>query len=156
MWKVPCTEHWKVGGKNFWWPSDTTFNTGQIFSTHHNTSWKNAWRSFTAVVENFLRNFKALKYDNLLKQLLNSYEKVGCNMSVKIHFLHSHVNNFSENLEAWWKSKEESFHQDMKTMGKRYQGRWNTNMMAGYCWYWKREVAGSSYSLKTQKRHFQD
>jgi len=32
----------------------------------------------------------------------------------------------------------ESFHQDIKTMEKRYQGRWNTNMMANYCWCWER------------------
>jgi len=50
----------------------------------------------------------------------------------------------------------EFFHQDMKTMKKRYQGPWNTNMMANYCWCWKREVAGSSYSRKAQKRQFQD
>jgi len=28
----------------------------------------------------------------------------------------------------------ESFHQDIKTMEKRYQGCWKTNMMANYCW----------------------
>jgi len=57
-------------------------------------------RSFTAVVENFFRNFEVLKYHDLSKQLLNSYEQLGCNMSVKVNFLHSHVNYFSESLEA--------------------------------------------------------
>jgi len=81
-------------------------NAGQIFSTHHDNPGKNAWRSFTAVVENFLRNLKVLNYHDLWKQLLFSYEQLGCNMSVKVHFLHSHVNYFSGNLEAGWMSKE--------------------------------------------------
>jgi len=46
--------------------------------------------------------------------------------------------------------QEESFHQDIKTMEKRYQEHWNTNMMANYCWCWKREVVDSSYSQKAQ------
>jgi len=86
VWIVPCAEHWKVEGKNFWWPSDTPFNAGQIFSTHHDNPGRNDWRSFTAVVENFLRNLKALNYHDLSKQLLNSYKHLGCNMSVKVHF----------------------------------------------------------------------
>ena len=61
---------------------------------------------FQSSVESFLRNFKALKHHNLLKQLVNSYEKLGCNISENVPFLHNHVNFFSENLEAWLKSKE--------------------------------------------------
>jgi len=67
VWKSLCTEHRKVECRNFGWPSDTTFNVGQIFSTCHDNPGKNAWRSFTAFVENFLRNLKALKYHNLIK-----------------------------------------------------------------------------------------
>jgi len=48
---------------------------GQKYSTHHDNPGKNAWRSFTAVVENFLRNFKALNYHDLSKELLNCYEQ---------------------------------------------------------------------------------
>ena len=59
---------------------------------------KNAWRSFTAVAKNFFRNFKAPNYHNLSKKLLNSYKKLGCNMNVKVHFLHSHANYFPKNL----------------------------------------------------------
>jgi len=57
-----------------------------MFSTYLDNSRKNAWRSLTAVVENFLGYFKARNYYDLSKQLLNSYEKLVCNMSVKVHF----------------------------------------------------------------------
>jgi len=72
-------------------------------------------------------------------------------MSVKIHILHSRVNCFSEILEAWQNSKE-SPSTKIKTMEKSYQGHWNTNKMANYCWCRKREVAGSSFSWKIQKK----
>jgi len=39
-------------------------------------------------------------------------------MNVKVHFLHSHVNYFPENLEARIEEQRESFHQDIKTMEK--------------------------------------
>jgi len=72
----------------------------------------------TAVVENFLGYFKAPNYYDLSKQLLNSYEKLRYNMSVKVHFLHSHVNYFPENLRSNDKEQGESFHQDIKTIEK--------------------------------------
>jgi len=39
-------------------------------------------------------------------------------MSVKVHFFHSHVNYFPENLEAVIEEQGESFHQDIKTIEK--------------------------------------
>jgi len=39
-------------------------------------------------------------------------------MSVKVHFFHSHVNYFPENLEAMIGEQGESFHQDIKTIEK--------------------------------------
>ena len=114
---------------------------------------KDAWLSFSAVVENFLGNFKASNYKELVRKLSISYQKLGCNMSVKVHFLHSHLDYFPENLEAMSEEQGECFHQDLKTMEKRYQGRWNENMMADYCWCLKRDTAGA-YSRRAQKRKF--
>ena len=114
---------------------------------------KDAWLSFSAVLENFLGNFKAPNYKELVRELLISYQKLGCNMSVKVHFLHSHFDYFPENLGAMSEEQGERFHQDLKTMEKRYQGRWNENMMADYCWCLKRDTAGA-YSRRAQKRKF--
>jgi len=95
-----------------------TLNAGQIFSTYLDNPRKNAWRSLTAVIEDFLGYFKAPNYYDLSKKLLNSYEKLGCNVSVKVHFLHSHVNYFPENLEAIIEEQGVSSHQDIKTIAK--------------------------------------
>jgi len=60
-------------------------------------------------------------------------------MSLKIHFLESHLDVFPENLEV---SDEhgEMFHKDIMTMEKRYQGKCTSSMLADYCWTLKREV----------------
>ncbi|GFU98556.1 uncharacterized protein TNCV_3653871 [Trichonephila clavipes] len=70
-------------------------------------------------------------------------------MSVKVHFLHSHLDYFSENLGAVSEEQGERFHQDIKEMERRYQGRWKVNMMADYCWMLKRENS-QEYSRKTE------
>ncbi|GFX77484.1 uncharacterized protein TNCV_1743821 [Trichonephila clavipes] len=44
-----------------------------------------------------------------------------------------------ENLGAVSEEQGERFHLDIREMERRYQGRWNVNMMADYCWMLKRE-----------------
>lgn len=64
---------------------------------------------------------------------------MGCRMSLKIHFLHSHLNYFPENLGAVSDEQGERFHQDIKKIEKRYQGRWDPAMLGDYCWFLKKE-----------------
>ncbi|GFU94323.1 uncharacterized protein TNCV_162531 [Trichonephila clavipes] len=74
-------------------------------------------------------------------------------MSVKVHFLHSYLDHFPENLGAVSEEQGERFHQNIKEMERRYQGRWNVNMMADYCWMLKRENS-QKHSRKSTKRSF--
>ena len=69
-----------------------------------------------------------------MHELLVSLQELGCNMIVKVHFLHSHLDYFPENLGAMIKEQGKCFYQNLKTMEKRYQGRWNENLMTNYCW----------------------
>jgi hypothetical protein len=55
-------------------------------------------------------------------------------MSVKVHYLHSHSYHFPENLGDLSEEQGERFHQDIKTVEARYQGRWDAHVMADYCW----------------------
>jgi len=77
---------------------------------------------------------RAQNYEELVNNLLQSYQKLGCNMSEKIHFLHSHLNFFPENCDAGSDEHGERIHQDISSMEKRYQGKWNSAMLANYCW----------------------
>jgi hypothetical protein len=58
---------------------------------------KAAWDSFK-FVKGFLGNIRAQNYEELVNNLLQSYKKLGCNMSLKIHFLHLHLDFFPREL----------------------------------------------------------
>ena len=113
-----------------------------------------AWRAFKTVVNNFLGNVKAENYEALVTELLSAYREMGCNMSLKIHFLDAHLDFFPENLGAVSDEHGERFHQDVATMEKRYQGKWSPNMLADYCWTLVRDAAGTKYRRKTSVTKF--
>ncbi|KAI6656209.1 hypothetical protein LOD99_1542 [Oopsacas minuta] len=104
--------------------------------------------------ENFLGNTKSPNYKILVNELIESYKNLGCNMSVKVHFLHSHIDYFPENLGAVSEEQGERFHQDIKTMETRCQGRWDVHMMADYCWCLKRDCIDVIHARMSKKRKF--
>ena len=59
-----------------------------------------AWEAFKSVCSGFLGNTRVPDYQACIEKLLKSYEDMGCRMSLKIHFLHSHLNFFPPNLGA--------------------------------------------------------
>jgi len=54
--------------------------------------------------------------------ILHISSETGVNMSLKIHFLHSHLDFFPDNLGDKSDEHGERFHQHMKNMKHRYQG----------------------------------
>jgi hypothetical protein len=70
-------------------------------------------------------------------------------MSLKVHFLGSHLDFFPENLGAVSDEQGERFHQDIYNMEKRYQGKWSLSMLPDYCWTIKRDVPQATYSRKS-------
>jgi len=84
---------------------------------------KSTWLIFRGVCLNFLENVKAENYKELVEDLLNAYQSMGCNMSLKIHFSRSHLDFFLPNLGAVSDKHGEGFHQDISTMETRYVGK---------------------------------
>ena len=83
---------------------------------------KNAWLSFKDVVKSLLGNTRASNYTEIVQKLLESYKALGCNMTIKLHFLHCHLANFPEDLGAVSDEQGERFHQDLKIMEKTLSG----------------------------------
>ncbi|UYV82452.1 hypothetical protein LAZ67_21002222 [Cordylochernes scorpioides] len=108
-----------------------------------------AWNSFRNVCKNFLESVKVENYRDIVNDLLLSYKALGCNMSLKIHFLHSHLDFFPDNLGAVSDEHGEMFHQDISSMEKRYQGKWSPVMLADYCWTLKRDLPQAKYRRKS-------
>ena len=81
-----------------------------------------AWKAFSKVVHNILGNNRAENYIELVEELLLSLQDLGCRLSIKVHYLHSHLSEFSANLGDVSEKQGERFHQDVKVMEERYQG----------------------------------
>jgi hypothetical protein len=61
-------------------------------------------------------------------------------MSLKIHFLNSHLDFFLLNLGIVSDEHGERFHPDISTMEKGYAGKSSQNMLVDYCWNLSEEL----------------
>lgn len=113
-----------------------------------------AWTALKAVIKNFLGNNMAPNYVELVQIMLDAFHQMKCNMSLKVHFLHSHLDFFPSNLGDVSDEHGERFHQDIATMEKRYQGKWTTTMLADYCWSLIRDATHVSYKRKSRAKRF--
>jgi len=86
-----------------------------------------------------LRGF-ARTYKEITKQRI---------ISLKVHFLESHLNLFPEYLGEVSDEHGERFHQDNMATEKLYQGKWTSSMLADYCWTLKRDVPDAKYRRKS-------
>lgn len=138
--KFPAISDAKLKEGIFDGPQIRTLFQDENFITKMNDIEKAAWQSFKNTSQNFLGNDKSEDYQNLIEELLKNFQQLGCLMSLKLHFLHSHLDYFPENLGDYSEEQGERFHQDIREMEDRYQGRWDINMMVDFCWTLKRET----------------
>lgn len=104
------------------------------------------------VVENFLGNYKADNYRDIVKEMLDAFEDMNIHISLKIHFLLNHLDCFTENLGDTSDEHGEKFHQQLKKLEADFEGKNHEHMMGTYCWrllrhdnpsYFKRKGSGS-------------
>ena len=121
-----------------------------------NETEKATWVSFRNVAQNFLGNNKIPDYLNIVRKMVENLQKMGCLMNLKLQFLDSHLDYFPENLENYSDEQGERFHQDLKEMERRYQGRWD--LIANYFWMLQRETVnkGKKRTRKQLHRTFDD
>jgi hypothetical protein len=55
-------------------------------------------------------------------------------MSLKLHFLHSHLDLFPGNMGTASDEHGRRFHQDISLTEKIYSGKWSPNILVDYCW----------------------
>jgi hypothetical protein len=115
---------------------------------------QNAWNSFKAVVHGVLGNNREENANELVSKLVANFHLIGCNMSLKVHMLHSHFDNFKHNLGAYSEEQGERFHKDIMDFEKKYQGQYNESMMRDYIWGLVRDSDCSIYNRKAKRIHF--
>ncbi|GBM46857.1 hypothetical protein AVEN_216570-1 [Araneus ventricosus] len=113
---------------------------------------KAAWLAFRSVCTNFLGIKKAENYEDLVGDMVKYFRVIGCNMSLKLHVLDSHLNFFPQNLGAISDEHEERFHLDISMFEKLFSGRWNRSLLTEYCWSVIRDTQSNAYKRKRPKR----
>ncbi|GBM56940.1 hypothetical protein AVEN_82431-1 [Araneus ventricosus] len=87
--------------------------------------------------------------------MVKNFKIFTCGMSLKVHFLDSHLDYFPENLGEVSEEEGERFHQDIKEMKRRYQRKWNLSMIAEYCWMLQRDNPCKDHKRKSDKSTFE-
>jgi hypothetical protein len=77
-------------------------------------------------------------YSEILQGLFSSYTALGCHVSLKLHFLHCHLNLFCWKQASCLQWIWQRFQQDVFQTEKRYGGKWSPDMLADYCTILKR------------------
>ncbi|KAL1230223.1 Polyphosphoinositide phosphatase [Trichinella pseudospiralis] len=68
--------------------------TGKMFPSTMAQVEEEAWVAFMNVVSGFLGKKKDLEYGRLVNDMLENFEKLGCNLNLKLHFLDLHLDFF--------------------------------------------------------------
>lgn len=96
--------------------------------------------------QEFSRRCKDPHYKEIVQNMLEKLRVYRCNMSLKLHLLHSHLDYIPGNLGAFSEEQGERFHQDLKELEKHCQRYWDVNIMADYCWSVKQEDTSQEHS----------
>jgi len=124
--KFPLLSDAKIWEGVFTCPDIRSLLRDEVFERIITGDEQRAWHAFREVVTGFLGNRRADNYKDLAEELLSSYQKLGCNMSVKIHFLSPHLDFFPENCGSVSDEHGEHFRQDIAAVEGRYKGKWST------------------------------
>ena len=107
------------------------------------------------VAENLLGNHKAENYIEIVENIIEAFRRLGSRMSLKLHFLHSHLEFFPDNLDAVSDEHGERFHQDIAVVETRYKGKSSAYMSEDYCWFLQKQSKTKYHrSAKYVKRHW--
>jgi hypothetical protein len=113
---------------------------------------KAAWNAFRHVATGVLGNVQDVNFRKLVEDLITSYEKLGCNMSLRMHFLHSHLDSFPVNSGAVSDEHDERFHQDISAMENTTMVNGVLAMLADYCWKLRRDASEIQYKRQAKRR----
>ena len=138
--KFPGLSDAKIKAGVFNGPQIRNLMQDEKFANCLNGEEKTAWECLRKVITDFLGNHKSPEYETIVKDLLESFHRLGCRMSVKLHFFKHHLDYFPKNLGDYSEEQGERFHQDLKSFEKRYLGKRTENAMADYCWSLVRET----------------
>ena len=123
----------------YWAGNSKTALLDDQFTEKLNSTILDAWRLFKRAFDNFSGKYKAEKFIEIVDNLLQTYQRLGCRMPLKLRFLHAHLDFFPPNLGTVSDEHGERFHQDISLIKRRYKGKSKASMMSDYCWFLQRK-----------------
>lgn len=115
---------------------------------------KIAFEGAINVINPFLGNNKADNYKEIVAEMLSAYENMGVNMSLKLHFLHNHLDFFPPNLGDFSDEHGERFHQDISLIQARFKGKDTQHMLGSYCWSLCRDTDRTHFKRQPDSQTF--
>ena len=109
---------------------------------------------FITVINNFLDKKKSVNCKDHVANMLKAFQKLGCNMRIKVYFLFSHLDRFPHNLGDVSDKQSERFHQYIKVMEEQYLGRLDVNMITDYYWSIKGDCPDAKHARKSGTENF--
>jgi hypothetical protein len=95
----------------------------KAFESEMQDNEKEVWNAFRDVVLKFLGNQKDPNFRRIVRKMLTMFKDLGCSMSLKVHFLASHLDYYPENLGAISEEQGERLHQDIQGNGMKVSGK---------------------------------
>ena len=92
------------------------------------------------VLENVIGNFRAQNWKSYVDNMLQSFEKINVNMSLKIHFLHYHQDYFDRQLPSESDEHGERFHQVSAQLEHWYSGKRLNSLLVDLYWNMQSEL----------------
>jgi hypothetical protein len=93
----------------------------QTFSTKLNFTERRAWKALENIRRNILGKERPENYSETLQELISSHSAVGCNVPLKLHFLHSLSEFF---LKTWKPSPMDMAIGSIRVFPKLKRSRW--------------------------------
>ncbi|XP_055307618.1 uncharacterized protein LOC129571793 [Sitodiplosis mosellana] len=101
-------------------------------------SQRRAWSAVKKVIKGYLGKHRSPEYDTEITEMLGYFSKIGVNMSLKIHFLHHHLEYFEDQAPTESDEQGERFHQTAIPFEIRYRGKRSPDdIMAEICLWCK-------------------
>lgn len=98
-----------------------------------------AWNCVKAVIENVLGIHRSDNWRIYVENMLDAFHKINVRMSLKIHFLHCHMDKFDEQSPAESDEHGERFHQVTARLEHWYSGKKLDALLGDICWNLQQE-----------------
>lgn len=95
------------------------------------------WKAIQEVIKNVLGKKRETpeKMKQLVAKMLSAFKKLGSSMTLKLHFLNNHLEEFLKQSPLESDEQGERYHQITMPMEKRFKGKRIDAMIGDVCWW---------------------